>query len=153
MRIALVPAALCALAACVLPACGTTPPSRFYTLEALASAPDGGAARALAIDVGPVVLDEAIDRPQMLTRLGENEVALHELSRWAEPLDSNIARVLAENLSLLTGSPDVGVVPDASTQMDSWNVTVHVLHCEAGPGGTARLVTRWRLFPPDAAQP
>jgi len=153
MRTALAPPALLALLLAAAPACGTTPPSRFYRLEATATAPAPGAARSLAIDVGPVVLDGALDRSQMLTRLGQNEVAVHEFSRWAEPLDGNIASVLAEDLSMLTGSPNVGVVPDASTHLDAWQISMHVLHCEAGTDGKARLVVRWRLFPPGQSEP
>jgi len=148
-RLALVAAALLALGAC-----GSTPPARFYSLEAvpaaLAPASDAGA---LAVDVGPVVLSKGLDRAQMVTRLGPNEVALHDYSRWADPLEDNVARVLAEDLSVALGSQRVGLVPGIETREDSWRVTVQVLRFEAGADGRSLLVARWRLFKPGALTP
>jgi uncharacterized protein len=160
-------APLLALALLAAAGCGSTPSARFYVLEALpaaAQAPATGAeaARAaatagsqaaLVVDVGPVILAQGLDRPQMLTRRGPHEVALRDYERWAEPLDGNIARVLAENLAVLTGSESIGQVPDAETQQDGCRVTLHVLRCEAGADGQSLLVVRWRLFAPGAHEP
>ena len=145
-----------ALSAAVLPAlgCGSTEPARFYSLEAVPEAAlpaaDSGS---LAVDVGPVVLSEGLDRPQMVTRLGPNEVALHDYSRWAEPLEDNVARVLAEDLSVALGSQRIGTVPGAETREESWRVTVNVLRFEAGADGQSLLVARWRLFKPGSMTP
>ena len=140
-----------ALALC---ACGTTPPSRFYTLEAVpeASTPASDAG-GIAVDVGPVVLTQGLDRAAMVTRLGPNEVQLHDFSRWAEPLDDNVTRVLAEDLSVALGTQRIGMVPGADTRESSWRVTVSLLRFESGPDGKSLLVARWRLFKPGATEP
>jgi len=146
--------ALATLALLALSACGSTPPSRFYSLEAvpaaLVPAADPGG---LAVDVGPIVLSTALDRAQMVTRLGPNEVALHDYSRWAERLEDNVARVLCEDLSVALGSQRVGTVPASETREDSWRVTVQLVRFEAGPDGRSLLVARWRLFKPGAMTP
>ena len=52
--------------------------------------------------VGPVTVPELVDRPQMVTRVSDNEVAVNEFARWGESLKSNIPRVIASNLVKLT---------------------------------------------------
>ncbi len=96
--------------------CGTTRPSRFYALEPLPEAAQSVAdTGGPSVNVGPVVISEGLDRPQMITRLGANELAIHEYDRWSEPLAGNVARVLTEDLSVLLGSQSIGTVPDSET--------------------------------------
>jgi uncharacterized lipoprotein YmbA len=145
-------AALAALA--TLPACGSTPESRFYTLEPLAArdpapADGGGAAEDVVVLVGPVELLQVLDRPQMVTRVGDNEVAVHEYDRWAEPLGQGIARVLAEDLGALLGSDRVSLLSDpGAVDADAWRLGVVVVRFEGGPDGRCALVARWTLERP-----
>lgn len=138
----------------LLAGCGTTPPSRFYSLEpvpgALRPATDAGGP---SVNVGPVVISQGLDCAQMITRLGPNEVAVNEYERWLEPLADNIARVLSEDLSVLLGSQRIGMVPDAQTHEKSWTVSIQVLIFEAGADGNATLVARWRIYKPGEAVP
>ena len=143
-----------AASALALFACGTTPPSRFYTLEAVPAAlQPANDAGGLAVDVGPIELANGLDRAQMVTRVGPYEVELHEFSRWAEHLEDNVARVLAEDLSVALGTQRVGVLPGSETREESWRVSVNVLRLESGPDGKSLLVARWRLFKPGASAP
>ena len=143
-----------AASALALTACGTTPPSRFYTLVAVPAALKPAAdAGGVAVDVGPVVLAEGLDRAQMVTRVGPYEVELHEFSRWAEPLEDNVARVLAEDLAVALGTQRIGVLPGSETREESWRVSVNVLRLEASADGQSLLVARWRLFKPGASAP
>src|SRR5262245_967225 len=147
-------ATIVSLLACALGACGTTPPSRFYALEPMPEAAHPGAdAGALSVNVGPVVVAEGLDRAEMVTRLGPNQLDLREYERWAEPLDENILRVLAENLSVVLGSQRIGTIPDSETHEASWLVTVNVLAFEAGTDGKATLAARWRLYKPGETAP
>ena len=76
--------------------CASTPPSRFYTLRA-ASGPAATPSN-LSVAVGPVSVPAVVDRPQIVVNMGPNQVRLEEFNRWAAPLQSNIARVIADNL-------------------------------------------------------
>jgi uncharacterized lipoprotein YmbA len=83
----------------LLTAClgGNPPRESFFTLNApepAAAAPD-----APSIAVGPVTIPEIVDRPQIVVRLGPNQVQIIEQARWAEPLKVAIARVVAANLA------------------------------------------------------
>jgi uncharacterized protein len=86
-----------------LGACASTP-SRFYvlnTLPASETVPATAAERGPVIGVGPITLPKYLDRPQIVTRASRNQLALGEFDRWAEPLQDNVLRVLAQNLMLL----------------------------------------------------
>jgi uncharacterized lipoprotein YmbA len=130
--------------------CARTQPTRYYTLSpvqpaAAASAP----ASALRIGVGPVVLPDYLDRAQMATMVGPNEVIYSEFHRWAEPLDAMLARVLAEDLALLIGTERIAAYPWRTDTHPDVAVELRVLRLEAGPDGTAVLDVRWRALTPD----
>ena len=86
----------------VLTACATPPRESFYTLNA--PEPPAAAADAPSIAVGPVMIPEIVDRPQIVVRLGPNQVQIMEQARWAEPLKTGIARVVAANLAATLGA-------------------------------------------------
>jgi uncharacterized protein len=87
-----------------LGACASTP-SRFYMLNTLA--PSEGISSASqaeqgpVVGVGPITFPKYLERPQIVSRASRHQLALGEFDRWAEPLQDNFSRVLAENLSLL----------------------------------------------------
>ncbi|HYR33406.1 MAG TPA: PqiC family protein [Burkholderiales bacterium] len=86
----------------MLAACGSPPRERFYTLNA--PEPPAAAEGAPSIAVGPVSIPEMVDRPQIVVRLGANQVQIAEQARWAEPLKGAIARVVAANLATTLGA-------------------------------------------------
>ncbi len=53
----------------------------------------------LNIGLGPIVIPEYLQQPQMVTYVADNELMLNEFHRWAEPLQSNIVRVVQSDLS------------------------------------------------------
>ena len=89
----------------VVAGCGSTPTSRFYSLSA-ATEPTAPSSN-LSIAVGPVSVPAVVDRPQIVVNVGPNQVRLEEFNRWAAPLQNNIARVVADNLVLMLGTPRV----------------------------------------------
>ena len=86
----------------LLAACSSPPRTSFYTLDA--PEPPVAAEGAPAIAVGPVSVPEIVDRPQIVVRLGANQVQIAEQARWAEPLRIAIARVVAANLASTLGA-------------------------------------------------
>src|SRR5437763_14788570 len=89
--------------------CGATPASHFYTLSA-ASIPNTTSSD-VSVAVRPVSVPAAIDRPQIVVTMSANQVWLDEFNRWASPLQNNIARVVAENLVTVLGTPRVTLSP------------------------------------------
>ncbi len=130
---------LCMLA--VLAGCTSTRPSHFYTLAPTATA--GGASAGYAVAVGPVSVPGVVDRPQIVIRTGPNQVDFDEFNRWASPLKDEIARVVAENLAGLLGTPQVTVFPKSANPDAACRVAIDVLAFESEPGKAATLDALW----------
>ncbi len=136
------------VAGLLLAGCAATTPTQFYTLSGLLAAP-GEATQALphlAIGVGPVILPEYLNRPQIVTRAGSNRIVLADFESWAEPLDGLFARVLTDNLSLLLGTDDVVPLPLRRSMHLDYDVEVNVTRFDVDSGGRAVLDARWLVY-------
>lgn len=142
--------ALALAAAALLAACGATPKESFYTLAATAE-PRAATAPAASVFVGPVAIPEAVDRTPMVLRSGPNRVEIDDFNRWAEPLDSGIARVVAENLSRLLGSPRVLSGRRASGTPVDHRVALDVRQFDSSPADGAALDASWTVTPAKGA--
>ena len=140
-------AALCALLL-VAVACGTTAPTKFYLLSTLPGSGSGPShpAHPTAIGVGPVEVASYLDRQEIVTRHGPNELGISEFHLWAEPLESNLSQVLVENLSVLLSADPVSLSPFPGPTPVDYRVEVKVLRLEGKLGENASLVARWTLF-------
>jgi uncharacterized lipoprotein YmbA len=123
--------------------CGSTPASRFYTLSATPSASPATGGSDLSVAVGPVSVPLAVDRPQMVVTLNSNQVRLDELNRWASPLANDIARVVAENLVSMLGTPHVTLSPQ--TPNVDYRAAIEVQRFESAPGEAATLDAVWTV--------
>lgn len=116
-------------------------PSRFYTLNSTAKG-DGASAANYAVAVGPVTVPAEVDRPQFTVLVAPNRVAVDEFNRWAAPLNENIARVVAGDLSVLLGTPRVAAVPLANFD-PAYRVTIDIQKFESVPGKSAQIEAVW----------
>jgi uncharacterized lipoprotein YmbA len=117
-------------------------PARFYTLGA---APTAAAASSnLSVAVGPVSIPAAVDRPQIVVAMGPNQVRLDEFNRWDAPLQNAIARVVAENLVALLGTPRVALSPQTLITPD-FRVAIEVQRFESALGEAATFDAVWTV--------
>jgi len=135
-------AMLCGLAA-LAAGCGSTPPSRFYTLSGTATS--AAVPSNLSVAVGPVTIPGAVDRPQMVVSMGANQVELDEFNRWAAPLQNNISRVVAVNLGALLGASRVTLFPQMLSADADFRVAIEVQRFESSPGEAAVLDAVWTV--------
>jgi uncharacterized lipoprotein YmbA len=137
-------------AGCVNLGEGTIDPTRLYVLSSLsgtaADTRTAGSDSGLAVAVGPIELPGHLDRPQIVTRASRNELRLAEFAQWAEPLGSNVSRVLMENLSILLATDQVVVFPKRVPIPIDYQVSVKMTRFDSEPGGSARLDARWAIF-------
>jgi uncharacterized lipoprotein YmbA len=98
---------------CGLTACSTSPKVNFYTLSAIAKATDVKPVSPLGggVAIGPVTLPEIVDRAQLVVQLKDSQVDILEFHRWAEPLKSQIPRLVADDVGRLLGSYRVTAYP------------------------------------------
>jgi len=141
MRLLVAIAISCALII-LMAGCATTP-ARFYTL----SATPGVAATSsnLSVIVGPVSVPATVDRPQIVVNTGPNQVRMDEFNLWAAPLPNDIARVVAENLVALLGTPHVTLFPQTLNTAADQRVAIEVQSFDSTPGQAVVLDAVWTI--------
>ncbi len=139
------------LRACLLLAalagCAQSQPTRYYTLSTVtepAAAPRPG--QGLVIGLGPLTLPQYLDRPDIVTRAGANQMRLGDFSQWAEPLEPLLTRIMAEDLYALTGAKDVIPIPQRGDLPLDRVVEVHLTRFDANEAGEVKLNARWRVY-------
>jgi uncharacterized lipoprotein YmbA len=116
-------------------------PSHFYTLNSTATG-DGSPAANYTVVVGPVSIPALVDRPQFVVQVATNRVQVDEFNRWAEPLNDNIARVVAGNLAALLGTPQVAAAPLANFN-PAYRVTIDIQRFESVRGRSVLVEAVW----------
>ena len=148
-------ASFMALACCLLSLAGClggpSPPSRFFTLTPLRT---GSGITATAPEkllvVGPVTIPDYLDRPQIITRSGANELVIAEFNRWGGSLSSDISRALIGDLSARLESSGYTVLPWQAAPpagiQTVYRVPVDIARFEGVPGKEVVLNATWRLL-------
>ena len=136
-----------AFLAALLGGCGS-PASRFYTLVSDATLAQTPAAAPVSIVVGPVTIPDVVDRPQIVTRVSVNEVKLNDFARWAEPLKTDIAGVIAANLRALLATDRVTVLGAGADSAAAWRIRVDVARFESEPPVAVAIDAMWTVQPP-----
>jgi uncharacterized lipoprotein YmbA len=134
-------AIICALAA--LAAGCASSPAHLYTLSATAT--PSAASSKLSVAVGPVSVPAAVDRPQIVVSTSANQVTVDDFNRWASPLQDNLARVIAENLVALLGTPRVTLFPQTLSVEVDYRVQIEIRNFESAPGKSASLDAVWTV--------
>ncbi len=140
---------LCAIVLVGLSGCTNSRDTRFYLLTPLPAVErpgDVSPGHPPVIGLRPVVLPEHLDRPQIVTRVGENMFQLAEFDQWGSPLRDNFTRVLAGNLSTLVPTDRVAVFPWTKDNPVDYEVSVEVTRLEGTLGASCSLIARWVIF-------
>lgn len=136
-------AALVALAACNV--VGESKPTYFYLLEPIRPAAERPAGGAVRLALEPVDIPGYLDRQDLVTRGAGNALEVASFHRWAEPLELNASRVLAENLRLLLDDTDVVRLPARSGGYNA-ELQVELVRFEREAEGPVTLVARWEVL-------
>jgi uncharacterized lipoprotein YmbA len=125
---------------------GSTPPAQFYLLEPIGD----GTSPSASGGIKPVVslgvrVPRYVDRPQIVRASGKHTYQLSELNRWAESLDDNISRVLAQNLSQLAAVDAVLANGSSRARQASLRIAVNILEFHVNPEGQAGLTAQWQI--------
>jgi uncharacterized lipoprotein YmbA len=116
--------------------------SRFFLLTPLAPEADAPEPLPIALGLGPVTLPPYLLRGRLAVRVAPNQIAYSERDWWAEPLATNVARVLAYDLGLRLGSDDVVLFPWVPGTPLAYAVAVDVTRFEPDRTGTVALVAQ-----------
>ena len=150
-RVRLQPLFACAMFLALAGCLGSSRESRFYTLAPLQSrdAPPSPAPDA-TLAIGPIEIPHSIDRPQIVTRTGTNEIVVAEFDRWGSSLDSEITGSLVSTLADRLGSQRLAVAPWRSAILSgagaNYRAAVSISRFDGVSGQSVVLQGRWELI-------
>lgn len=167
LRLRFLPAwALMAVTAAMVGGCQLLPPgavdtTRFFVLNAsiaAASAPSAEPKHEARLQIGlrQVELPAYLRATKsMVVRDGANEIRYQDYSRWAEPLDAGVNRVLVERLSAASNVLGVDAHPLRGDLARNCYIAIRVVRCEGvtGENPSARFAATYEITTPDATSP
>jgi uncharacterized lipoprotein YmbA len=121
----------------LLAACSSSPPAHFYTLSDTApqAPPPPGVGWVRIVNV---TIPGELDRPELVRRIGPNQLSISGLDRWAAPLDRTIRRALTDDITRRVPAPVPG-------QQYSVSVDIHDFYGDGACNVTLRAA--WGLKP------
>ena len=149
---------LLAGAACCLPllaGCGKSAPTHFYSLStagAPASAAEAPAGPCLSLGVGPVEFPAYLDRSQVVTKIGQNQMHVGDFEQWIEPLRDNFQRALTENLGRLVCAKPLVTYPWPVGGHPDRQIVVQVANFDGTLGQEVWLRVSWSILDADNKQ-
>lgn len=130
-------------AALVLSGCGHSPPTRFYTLDAVPPARPTSVGPGAPVQLAAVHLPPTLDRPQVVTQTAPGRLEVSEQDHWGAPLDEMMRRTLGQDL--LARLPEGSFIPpNAPRPSGARGLVVDVVQLQASPGGVV-MQANWTL--------
>ena len=151
------------VASIALASCAVSDPTQYYTLDQTMAGPAETQARAstpavsatgakdIGIGIGPMIMPGYLDRIQIVTRTGTDQVEISVFHRWAEPLEDGMARILANEIGARVPTDRIVIFPwrGVVAQALRYQVVVAVMRFDGPQGGDITLDTRWRILGTD----
>jgi uncharacterized protein len=138
-------AALAALIAATVSGCGHSPPTHYFTLNAVPADAPLSTAPLPPVQLTAVHIPAELDRPEVVMQASPNRLAIGENDRWGASLGQMMRRTLAQDLMarLPAGS---FCFPDAPAPAGARTLVVTVLDAEGREGGSLTMQTSWTLM-------
>jgi hypothetical protein len=132
----------------VLGACGSSPKTNFFTLDAVHAVSRAASAPGRApIQVGHVDLPGTLDRQAMVTRGPGSQINVSDQDRWSAPLDELVRRAITEDLRQRLPAGRV-LAPGDPTTKGTRTLMLNVQRFAADPSGQVVLEVDWGLQAP-----
>lgn len=155
----------------LLASCASSPPAQFYTLEPVepCQSPGAGGAGANAcepvsirertlhaatgpIQVAPVHIPAVLERQEIVTERGSNELILSNRHRWGAPLAEMTRRTLTQDLLQRLQGNEV-VLPEQPAPSNTREIVVDILRLQSDAAGRVVLQGSWSVLPPSSDTP
>lgn len=145
-------AGLALLYALGLAGCATTgQPERYFTLEPVVDTKPLAPISAV-VALGPVDVPDYLNRPQIVTRRGGNELIFDEFNRWGGPLEDEVSRLLVRQLGQALGRSQVVSYPSRLATSWDFRVALELKRFDGRMGGDVVLIVDWSLLDEELGQ-
>ncbi len=135
--------------ALLLGACGTSPPSAYYTLDEATFEYSRDADAAEILGIGPIRVPEYLERPQMVTRGKRSELRIDDFNRWAEPIVDAQHRIIASNVDALLDDVIAVSYPYSVVTDYTAKLVGRIDRFDMDVAGTTRLDVFWAVASAD----
>ena len=130
--------------------CGSSPTAKLYILNAIdrnnivlpALTTDN---HTVAVKVGPISISDTLDQPQIITRTGQNSLVADEFNRWSGDFQSDIQRIIGENISILLPTNQVMLSQEINLVPYDFQVIVNIRKFDGTLGGAITLNADWTV--------
>ena len=126
-----------------------TTPVEFYTLSPLTAVGEAdkiaGIGDNLAVGIGPLQMPKINDRPQIVTRIGPNQINVDEFHRWAGSVYEDFLRVVTMNLATLLQSNRVAAYPWEDYFEPDYRIYMEVRQFDGRLGQYVQLDITWTI--------
>jgi len=130
----------------VLAGCATSPPARYYSLAPLQPpAVKAASVPRFTVAVGPVIIPDLLQRPQIATRTNDQQISFSDFHRWAGALADETKRVLVVNLNGLLAGMRAAVSTDDMAIDPDFRVVVNMNRFDGLPGSSVWLNAVWTI--------
>jgi uncharacterized protein len=119
------------------------PPATASVVPAATTA--AGPLATVNIGVGPITLPAYLQRPQLVARVDETQVRVHEYARWSAPLATLFSEAVAEHLMIMLRPRNVWVYPWPTADRPTLSVRIAVQQFETVLPDSAVLRARWEV--------
>ncbi len=131
----------------VLQGCTTTPPTQFYSLEAIATpATSPSSDKKPLIGIAQISLPSALERKQIVTRDTQGQLLLAEQHQWAALLKQNMTEVLAKDLAMQQPHFWFKAYPWSMLGMVDYRLVIDVTRLDIVLGKSIHFSADWTLL-------
>ena len=127
--------------------CGTSPKAELFILNPIErdiSAPVA-VLKSISVKVGPISIPDTLDQSPIITRTGSNTLMAGEFKRWSGDYQSDIQRVLGENISILLPTDQITLGQEIVLTPIDFQVIVNIRQFDGQLGGVVTLNADWSV--------
>lgn len=133
----------------VLAACGSSVPVRYYTLDVVEANYEEPAEGSKRLGLGPLRIPRYLSRSRMVVRGSNSEMLVDEFSRWLEPFDHMVHRIIAANVDGLLLDFDVGAFPYNYYADFDYQLIGRIDRFDPDQSGKVVLLVQWGIVTPE----
>ena len=132
----------------VLTACGSSPKTHFYVLNAEPQSDNLSDQKLEGVGVGlwSVNLPSVLNRPEIVTRSGQYKIELADFHQWVGGLGNNITQLIARELGKQLRTDRVVISPWSAYRKNDYQVKVDIDRFDGELGGEIILSGAWSLL-------
>lgn len=122
---------------------GSSDKTRFYSIAPILQSTTKSSP--LSLGIGPIRIPVLLRRPQIISRISNNELKISEKHHWAGSLREDISQALIDNIANLAGTNNVEKFPWKRNFKPNYQIRVQIEKLDGELGGKVTLKARWWL--------